>query len=193
MLFLFSRHILQIDVLASALSSFNLIVKTRIIFKSLNEVCKQTTFRNVKLGNGWRHGHCYYSCIWKLPRLLEIGLLRFLNALVRVIHPDWLIGSNVRLRVSDNLHTDSDIHEQKCANSRITFAWNVLTHNFHWWIGPGSNMKRSYVSTQVWQSNVAFSLGLNLTLHLVFYCAVSWICSSSLFYVFASREKAGRS
>ena len=38
MLFLFSRHIIQIDVLARVLSSFK-----HIIFKSLNEVCKQTT------------------------------------------------------------------------------------------------------------------------------------------------------
>ena len=33
---------------------FTLSVKTRIIFKSLNEVCKQTIFRNVKRDNGCR-------------------------------------------------------------------------------------------------------------------------------------------
>ena len=33
---------------------FILTVKVRIIFKSLNEVCKQTTLRNVKLDNGRR-------------------------------------------------------------------------------------------------------------------------------------------
>ena len=35
-------------------SHFTLSVKTRIIFKSLNEVCKQTIFRNVKRDNGCR-------------------------------------------------------------------------------------------------------------------------------------------
>lgn len=37
MLLLFSIHVIQIDVLATALSSFNLMVKTRIIFKSLHK------------------------------------------------------------------------------------------------------------------------------------------------------------
>ena len=33
---------------------FILTLKSSIIFKSLNEVCKQTTLRNVKLDNGRR-------------------------------------------------------------------------------------------------------------------------------------------
>ena len=40
-----------------------------------------------------------------LSLLVDIGSL--LYALLNVFHPDWLIRSNFRLRVSDNLHTDS--------------------------------------------------------------------------------------
>ena len=47
---------------------------------------------------------------------MDIGSL--LYALVNVVHPDWLIRSNFRLRRSDNLHKDSlqtggHIHELK--------------------------------------------------------------------------------
>ena len=42
----FSSSLIQIDVLARAFSSFNLLVKKRIICLSLKEVCKLTTFRN---------------------------------------------------------------------------------------------------------------------------------------------------
>ena len=41
-----------------------------------------------------------------LSLLVDIGSL--LYALLNVFHPDWLIRSNFRLGVSDNLHTDSD-------------------------------------------------------------------------------------
>jgi len=140
-LFLFSRHILQIDVLASALPSFNLIVNTRIIFKSLNEFCKTNHFQEclARQRLSWRQGHCHYSCIWKLPRLFEIDLLRFplYYALASVIHPDWLIGSNVRLRVSEILISTSKnvlthalpLHE---TSKRITFielvqTWKAVT------------------------------------------------------------------
>ena len=37
-------------------------------------------------------------------RLFEIGRLKF--PLCIVIHPDWHIRSNFRLRMRDNLHTD---------------------------------------------------------------------------------------
>ena len=50
-LFLFSRHIIRIDVLARLFSSFYPSRKKKkklVIFESLNDVWKQTTLRNVK-------------------------------------------------------------------------------------------------------------------------------------------------
>ena len=52
---------------------------------------------------------------FKVPLSLLVDIGSLLYALVNVFHPDWLIRSNFRSRVSDNLHTDSpklvDIHE----------------------------------------------------------------------------------
>ena len=39
---------------------------------------------------------------------LKLAGLRCLWAPISVIHPDWLIGSNLQLRVSNKLHTDSN-------------------------------------------------------------------------------------
>ena len=52
-LFLFSRHIIRIDVMARVFSSFYPSRKKKkiVIFESLNDVCKQTTLRNVKGDN----------------------------------------------------------------------------------------------------------------------------------------------
>ena len=72
--------------------------------------------------------HCRYSWTWKLPLLFEIDGLKLISypdnfssvkpcglgtrlrcifslCTVSMLHPDWLIGSNFRLRESDNLHT----------------------------------------------------------------------------------------
>ena len=43
----------------------------------------------------------------KVPLSLLVDIGSLLYALVNVFHPDWLIGSNFRLRRSDNLHKDS--------------------------------------------------------------------------------------
>ena len=43
----------------------------------------------------------YHGC-------LKLAGWRCLWAPISVIHPDWLIGSNLQLRVSNKLHTDSN-------------------------------------------------------------------------------------
>ena len=48
-LFLFSRHIIRIDSIGSCF-----LLKKKKIFESLNDVRKQTTFRNVKGESAWK-------------------------------------------------------------------------------------------------------------------------------------------
>ena len=48
-------------------------VKTRIISKSLNEVCKQTTFRNVKLDNDNRENTAIGLYIFLFEEMLSLA------------------------------------------------------------------------------------------------------------------------
>ena len=48
---------------------------------------------------------------------LLVDIKSLLYALVNVLHPDWLIGSNFRLPRSDNLQKDS--HQNSCIYLRV--------------------------------------------------------------------------